>query len=110
MPSPMATPEPMAGMEKAARVQVQVAAQMLQRELPHFKLDSDGFKAIHGALGMLQKAFGKTKDEDRKLIPAEVMNMLGAVGPGAASPGQKAMAGAPPAAPGGAPAPMPQPA
>lgn len=104
--SPMNTPEKMPGMEKAARVQVQIASEMLQRELPHFPLDGDQFKALTAALGTIQKAFGKSKDEDRKLFPAEVMNMIGAVGPGAASPGQKAMAGGPP--PGaGAPPPIP---
>lgn len=102
MSSPMASPEPAKGMEKSARIQVQVAAEMLQRELPHFGLDSAEFKAVSSALNTLQKAFGKSKDDDRKLFPAEIMNMLHAVGPGAASPGQKAMMGAPPA--GGPPA------
>lgn len=106
MSSPMATPSPMAGMEKAARVQVQTAAEILQRELPHFPLDSEEFKSLSSALNTIQKAFGKSKDEDRKLFPAETMNILSAIGPGAASPGQKVLAGAPP--PGmGAPPPPP---
>jgi hypothetical protein len=107
----MATPQPMAGVEKGARIQIQVASQMLQRELPHFQLDSEQFKAVSDALRTLQKAFGKTQDEDQKLFPAEIMNMLSAVGPGSKSPGQQAMAGAPPmggAAPGaGAPPALP---
>lgn len=113
MSAPMNTPQPMPGIEKAARVQVQIAAQMLQRELPHFQLDSDEFKSLSSALSAIQRAFGKNKEEDRKLFPAEIMNMIGAVGPGSMSPGQKAMAGGgspppgapPPGAPPGAPPP-----
>ena len=100
--SPMATPQPMAGVEKGARIQIQVASQMLQRELPHFPLDSEQFKAVSDALRTLQKAFGKSQDEDQKLFPAEIMNMLSAVGPGSKTPGQQAVSGAPPMG-GGAP-------
>jgi len=92
----MATPQKMEGIEKAARIQIQVASEMLQRELPNFPLDSEQFDAVSKALATLGKAFGKSKDEDRKLFPAEVMNMVGAIGPGSQSPGQKAMAGAQP--------------
>ena len=101
--SPMATPKPMEGIEKAARVQIQVASEMLQRELPHFPLDSPEFDAVSKALATLSKAFGKTKDEDRRLFPAEIMNMLGALGPGAKSPGAAAMGGPPPPGAGGPP-------
>ena len=62
-------------------------------------------KALSGALKTIQGAFGKSKDDDRKLFPAETMNILSAIGPGAKSPGQAAMAATPPA--GAAP---PQPA
>lgn len=95
MPSPMSTPQPMPGVEKGARVQVQVASQMLQRELPNFPLESDEFKALSNALSAIQKAFGKNEDEDRRVFPAEIMNMLSAIGPGSKTPGQQAMAGAP---------------
>src|SRR5258706_10144213 len=94
-PSPMATPQPMEGAEKGARIQIQIASEMLQRELPHFPLDSDEFDAVSKALATLSKAFGKSKDEDRKMFPAEIMNMVNAVGPGATPPGARAMAGAP---------------
>jgi hypothetical protein len=103
MSSPMATPQPMEGMQKGARMQIQVASQMLQRELAHFPLESPEFKALDDALRNLQKAFGKNKEDDRKAFPSEIMNMLAAVGPGSATPGQQAMmkppgAGAPPPA------------
>jgi hypothetical protein len=99
----MATPQPQEGIQKAARVQIQVASEMLQRELPHFPLDSPEFDAVSKALSTLSKAFGKSKDEDRRLFPAEIMNMLGAVKP----PG---MGGAAPGPGAGAPAPQPAPA
>jgi hypothetical protein len=98
----MATPQPMEGMQKAARVQIQVASEMLQRELPHFPLDSDEFEAVSKALATLARAFGKSKDEDQRLFPAAIMNMLGAVGPGSKGPGAAAMAGGPPGMPAGA--------
>lgn len=100
VPSPMATPQPQEGVEKGARIQIQIASEMLQRELPHFPLDSDEFDAVSKALSTLSKAFGKSKDEDRKMFPAEIMNMVSAVGQ-PPSAGAKAMAG------GGAPAPQP---
>ena len=108
--SPMATPAPMEGLQKASRVQVQTAAEILQRELPNFPLDSDEFKALSGALKTIQGAFGKSKDEDRKLFPAETMNILSAIGPGAKSPGQASLAATPPAGMAPPPAAPPPPA
>ena len=111
-PSPMATPQPMEGVQKAARVQIQIASKMIQKELPNFPLDSPEFDAVHRALGVLNKAFGKQKDEDSRLFPAETMNILSALkdqpkapgGPGAGAPPPGA-GGPPPGA--GAPSPMP---
>src|SRR5258708_39715381 len=75
-PSPMATPQPMEGVEKGARIQLQIAREMLPRELPHFPPDSEQFDAISKALGTLSKAFGKWKDGERKSVPVEIMNMV----------------------------------
>jgi hypothetical protein len=106
----MQTPQPMPGIEKAARVQVQTAALSLQKQLPNFPLDSDQFKALSDAIRSLQKGFGKSQDEDREMIPAEIINMLGALGPGAKGAGAQALAG-PPAGgpPGGQPPAAPSP-
>jgi hypothetical protein len=106
--SPMSTPQKPEGLEKGSRIQVQIASEMLQRELPNFELNSPEFDALSKSLATLKKCFGGSEDQDRKLFPSEVMNMLSAVGPGAKSPGQAAIAGAPPA--GMAPAPAGQPA
>jgi hypothetical protein len=92
----------MPGMEKGARIKIQMASHMLQQELPNFPLDSEQFKAISRALEVIGKAFGKSADEDRKMFPAETMDLLHSVGPGSMSPGAKAIAGMPP---GGAGAP-----
>jgi hypothetical protein len=106
MPSPMATPQPMEGMQKAARIQIQIASTMLQKELPHFPLDSPEFDAVSKALATMNRVFGKSKDEDRKMFPAETMNILGAMGPKPAG-GAPGAGGPPPgvgAPPGGGPA------
>src|SRR5947209_20562649 len=71
-PSPMATPQPQEGVEKGARIQIQIASEMLQRELPHFPLESDEFEAVSKALATLSNASGKSSDEDRTMFHAEL--------------------------------------
>ena len=93
--TPMSTPQPMEGMQKAARVNVQLAMKMLQRELPHFEIASEQFKSLHSAIKTLSTGFGETEDKDRDLIPAEIRQLLSQVGPGSAPPGAASMAGAP---------------
>src|SRR5258708_25356976 len=73
-PSPMATPQPMEGVEKGARIQIQIASEMLQRELPHFPLDSEQFDALSKALGTLNKPFRQSKSEDPKMFPPEILD------------------------------------
>jgi hypothetical protein len=107
----MATPQPQEGMQKAARIQIQMAREMMGRELAHFPVDSPEFEAVSKAQATLARVFGKSQDDDHKLFPAETMNILSAIGPGAKSPGAAAMAGGPPpgAAPPGAGAGAPPP-
>lgn len=103
--SPMTTPQPQEGLQKAARVEVQLAVKQLQKVLPAFPIESDENKAVMAALRAIQNAFGKTEDKDRELIPAEILQLLSQVGPGTQGPGAAAMAGKPNAGvPGGAPA------
>ena len=47
-------------------------------------------------LAKVTKEVGKTEDQDRQLIPAEVMQMLASVGPGSQPPGAQAMDAKPP--------------
>lgn len=107
--SPMTTPQPQEGLSKAARVKVQTFIKGLQLTLPSFPIESDENKAVLSALKTLSTAFGKTEDTDRKLIPAEVMQMLSSVGPGTQPPGPAAMGAKPMPGmpPGGAPPGLP---
>lgn len=102
--SPMTTPQPQEGLQKAARVEVQIAVKQLQRTLAAFPIESAENKAVLSALKTLSNAFGKTEDKDRELIPAEIMSLLSSVTgqtPGGAAMSQKpAVGGAPGAQPG----------
>lgn len=80
---------------RAARVDVQMAVKVLQRTLPAFPIESDENRAVLAALKTLSNAFGKTQDDDRGLIPAEVMQLLSQVGPGTQAPGAQAMGAKP---------------
>lgn len=99
----MATPQPNEGLEKAARVDVQTAVRVMQKALAAFPIESDQNKALMKALKAIQDGFGKTEEQDRQLIPAEILGMLPALGN--QSPGAAAMAQKPPL--GGAPAGIP---
>jgi len=91
--SPMTTPQPQEGLQKAARVEVQIAIKQLQKTLPAFPIESNENKAVMNALRALTNAFGKTESQDRELIPAEILQLLAAVN--TATPGAGAMAGKP---------------
>ena len=103
-PAPMTTPQPAAGLEKAARVKMQVIAKAIQSEIPNFSFDSKEAKALVDILRKLADTFGKNADEDQGAFKSETLSMLGMAGQ--KTPGQAAMAGKPPApAAPGAPAP-----
>lgn len=97
----MQTPQGNEGQQKAARVQVALAAKLLQQQIPHFPMESPEFDAVNKALATIARVFGKQKDQDQRLFPAETMNLLSSMGGGAKPPGM----GAP-----GAPSPAPAPA
>lgn len=99
--SPMSSPQPNAGVEKAARVDVQIAMKQLSKTLSNFPIESEQFKAVMSALGALRKGFGETEDKDRELIPAEIMQLLSTVQ--GQAPGAAAMAAKPPIPPAGGP-------
>lgn len=104
--SPMTTPEPMEGLKTAARVQVTLAIDILQRSLPDLGVESEEGQAVLKTLNTLSKAFGKTEQKSRDLIPAEIMQLLGALPQTAPGPSAKAMS-ASPMIPGAGPGPMP---
>lgn len=97
-PSPMTTPQPNEGLRQAARVNIQIARDMLLQELPKIGTDSDEGKALLRVLDILSKSFGKSEDKDRELIPAETLQLLSSLKPGGGSPGAEAMAQKPPMA------------
>ena len=96
-PSPMSTPQPNAGLEKAGRVKMQVIARAIQQEIPNFPFDSKESKALVDVLRKLADTFGKSADEDQGLMKSETLSMMGLLGN--KSPGASAMAGKPPIPP-----------
>lgn len=108
-PAPMTTPQPMQGMEKAARVKMQVLAKAIQGEIPNFPFDSKEAKTLVEVLKKLADTFGKSAEDDQGQMKSETLSMLGMLGgrpPGGAPPGAGGKppmpppaAGAPPAAP-----------
>jgi len=102
----MATPQEPKGLQQQQKVNVMMSMDLLSHSLPTFGADSDEGIAIMKALQTLSKAFGKSQDKSRELVPAEVLQMLSSLPQaGGASPGARQMASTPP--PGmGSPAPM----
>ena len=74
--APMSTPEPKEGDKLAARVNVQMAMDLLQQSLPAFGSDSDEGKAIMGVVKNLTKSFGERENKAKELIPAEIIQMM----------------------------------
>lgn len=110
-PSPISTPQPMQGLEKAGRAKMQVISKSIGAVVNDFPFGSKEQKALIDVMKKLADTFGKTADDDQGLMKSETLSMLGLLGN--KTPGQAAMGGAkPPGAPGmppgGAPAPAPQ--
>jgi len=96
MASPMSTPEPKAGNKEGARVNVQMAMDLLQQSLPAFGSDSAEGKAILEIMKKLGSAFGAREAQTRELVPAEILQMISTLPQaGGASPEQRIAASAP---------------
>lgn len=96
MASPMSTPEPKAGSVEGARVNVQMAMDLLQQSLPAFGPNSPEGKAVMDILGKLGSAFGMKEAQTRELVPAEILQMIQTLPQaGGASPEQRVAASAP---------------
>lgn len=97
---PMSTPQPKAGMEQAALINIAMVFQLLEQSLGAFGSPTDKGKAILSALKTLTGAFGNERQESEKLIPAELMQMHQAVpGAGGGPAAAKAMGAMPPTQP-----------
>ena len=98
--SPMLTPQKAAGHIASAKAKVQVAQKILQLAMLECGIGTPQGKAILKGLHALVSEFGKTEEEDQKLMPAEMMQaMQSQAGPGAQPP----KPAAPPTGPAGAP-------
>lgn len=94
----MTMPQPMQGLEKAARTKLQVISKSIGAVMQDFPFGSKEQKALIEVMKKLADTFGKTADDDQGLMKSETLSMLGLMGAG--KPG-----GAPGGPPGGAPMP-----
>ena len=96
MGAPMLTPEDKRGDQASAKVNVQMAMDLMQQALPVFGSDSEEGKKILQVLGSLARVFGETEAKTKELIPAEIIQMIQSLPQaGGASPEVKAIAKAP---------------
>ena len=96
MGAPMLTPEDKRGDLASAKVNVQMAMDLMQQSLPIFGSDSEEGKKILQTLGSLARVFGETEAKTKELIPAEIIQMIQSLPQaGGASPEMKAIAKAP---------------
>ena len=76
MGAPMSTPEPKEGEKAAAKINVQMAMELLQQSLPAFGSDSEEGKAIMKIVKDISKQFGEREAKTKELIPAEIIQMM----------------------------------
>ena len=100
----MTTPQQPKGLQQAAKVHVSMGMDLLSQSLPALGPDTDEGQALIKALGILGKAFGKSQDKSRELVPAEILQLLSALPQaGGGSPGAHQMGATPPPGAGGPP-------
>jgi hypothetical protein len=104
----MMTPQNPGGVQASTKAQIHVVLKLLENSLPALGSDSEGGKAVLGAIKALIKGFGESASKDKEMMPAEIKQLMeGLAGPGSPKPGQPGPPGAggpPPGA--GAPPPM----
>jgi len=94
--SPMSTPEPKEGEKAAARINIQMAMDLLQQSLPALGSDSEEGAAIMKVVKELTKAFGEREAKSKELVPAEIMQLMQTLPQaGGATPEQRVAASAP---------------
>lgn len=92
--APMTTPQPNAGEQQAAMVDISMAFDLLEKSLGSFGTETPQGQAIHKALGMLNKEFGEKREKAKPLVPAELMQLMsGLPQAGGGSPEMKSMTG-----------------
>ena len=96
MSAPMLTPEEKQGDQANAKVNVQMAMDLMQQALVTFGSESKEGKKILEVITSLARVFGETEGKTRELIPAEIMQMIQALPQtGSASPALRSLAAAP---------------
>jgi hypothetical protein len=96
MPSPMSTPEPQAGNNEQARLNVMMALDMLQNALQTFGMQSEEGMALQDVVSKITAKFGERESDTRQLMPAEIMNLVQTLPQaGGATPEARAVAAAP---------------
>jgi hypothetical protein len=96
MPSPMSTPEPQAGNNEQARLNVMMALDMLQNALQTFGMQSEEGMALQDVVSKITAKFGERESDTRQLMPAEIMNLVQTLPQaGGATPEARAVAQAP---------------
>ena len=107
MASPMSTPEPKAGEQEKARLNIMLALDMLQQSMGMFPEKSKEAKTLEDVVRSITMSFGERESDTRQLIPAEILQMIQTLPQaGGASPAQREMAMAPAAGTTAPPLPM----
>jgi len=98
----MMTPQKAAGNQASGKAKVMIAQHILQLAMLDLGIGSPEGQSILEALSKLVKKFGKSEEDSKQIMPAELMQaMQSSAGPGA-PPGAKPPGAAPGAAPPGA--------
>jgi hypothetical protein len=92
----MMTPQQPKGQQASGKAKVMIAIHILKTSMVDLGLGED-FQAVLDAVKTLTKKFGKTEEDSKQIMPAEIMQaMMKQAGPG--PPGGKPPGGAAPAA------------
>lgn len=96
MAAPMSTDEPKMGNEASARINVQMAMDLLRQTIPMFGSESAEGKMILDLLTKMAAKFGEREPKIRELVPAEILQMIQTLPQaGGATPEQRIAASAP---------------
>jgi hypothetical protein len=97
----MMTPQKPKGNEASGKAKIMIAIHIMKTAMVDLGLGED-FTAVLDAVKILTKKFGKTEEDSKQIMPAEIMQaMMKQAGPGAPPGAKPPGAGAPP--PGAAP-------
>src|ERR1700691_5367880 len=73
--SPMMTPQQPKGQQASGKAKVMIAIHILKTSMVHLGLGED-FQAVLDAVKTLTKKFGKTEEDSKQIMPAEIMQAM----------------------------------